>query len=290
MRRNWIPSHCLYGNGNILTSQASKCVTVNYISTILTPAQTTSFCKHNPESVKRLELTKPFLYYNLVFLLVYGDAWWCALYKISLQDIMTHEKMWLVAALCFLMHILILNESNILDHTNESALVVYTMPVCSQGEDSWWLNKYIDTNSSFMYNKCQGGWCSWLSQLSNTPVCTVGPQFKSGSAHFWFKTTVKTTVNSGGGPPFILHQSEKKDKCHVTMRAPYYPLAYSCFFEMSDCMSLVPISAAYSFVRRWSFETQRVTIKSEAFIHYYLLPWRPWVHTHKCPSASWSYA
>lgn len=30
-----------------------------------------------------------------------------------------------------------------------------------------------------------GGWCSWLSQLSNTYVCTVGPQFKSGSAHFF---------------------------------------------------------------------------------------------------------
>ena len=34
-----------------------------------------------------------------------------------------------------------------------------------------------------MYN-ITGGWCSWLSQLSNTHVCTVGPQFKSGSAHF----------------------------------------------------------------------------------------------------------
>ena len=42
---------------------------------------------------------------------------------------------------------------------------------------SW---KYVRLPCSIM-----GGWCSWLSQLSNTHVCTVGPQFKSGSAHFF---------------------------------------------------------------------------------------------------------
>ena len=146
-----------------------------------------------------------------------------------------------------------------------------------------------------MYNKWQGGWCSWLSQLSNTPVCTVGPQFKSGSAHFYLRQ-IKTTVNSGGGPHFILHPVRKNRQVPCYYACPLLPLG---LFMFRLQYPIVPISAAqsripyaYSCVCRWSFETQRATIKSEVLTQYYLLTTSTMqtlsTYTHKCPSGSWS--
>ena len=41
------------GDRDVMTSHVAKCVTINHIPMILTPAWTTSFCERNPDSVKR---------------------------------------------------------------------------------------------------------------------------------------------------------------------------------------------------------------------------------------------